>query len=119
MVTIETALDPLNADTSAEFRCRVTGSRPAPSLHWELSGWNASRLDSFAFVEGSDSGGGDGNSTSSVLVLPLRAEDNFKNLTCIAENPLIENRTWSHVLELSIHREYCSFILKHCQCATY
>ncbi|XP_022654781.1 hemicentin-2-like isoform X2 [Varroa jacobsoni] len=103
MVTIETALDPLNADTSAEFRCRVTGSRPAPSLHWELSGWNASRLDSFAFVEGSDSGGGDGNSTSSVLVLPLRAEDNFKNLTCIAENPLIENRTWSHVLELSIH----------------
>ncbi|OQR78986.1 titin-like [Tropilaelaps mercedesae] len=102
-VTIETELDPLNADTSAEFRCRVTGSRPAPSLRWELPGWNASRLDSFAFVENSDNGGNDGNSTSSVLVLPLRTEDNFKNLTCVAENPLMPDQTWSQGLQLSIH----------------
>ncbi|XP_028966868.1 hemicentin-1 [Galendromus occidentalis] len=100
-VTIETNTEPLNADTSVEFRCRVQGSRPTPSLRWELEGWNSSKLESFSFIESADNG--DGNSTSSVLVLPLRTEDNHKNITCVATNPLLPNSTWSQAMQLSIH----------------
>lgn len=102
-VSIETNSEPLNADTSVEFRCRVLGSRPSPTLRWELEGWNSSKLESFSFIESAD--GGDGNSTSSVLVLPLRTDDNHKNITCVATNPLFPNATWSKAMQLSIHRE--------------
>ncbi|OQR74019.1 hemicentin-2-like [Tropilaelaps mercedesae] len=106
-ITIDLILPPLTvevehggvsytAGAQAEFRCRVTGSRPFPVVTWLLA---TRKLEAF-FSHVSDED--DGNTTVSTLLLTMSPVENGQKLICRVINHQLPGSTWEDSVELNI-----------------
>ncbi|XP_028966572.1 hemicentin-1 [Galendromus occidentalis] len=109
-VTVDLILPPLSveieqggsrydAGTSAEFRCRVSGSRPFPVVTWILA---TRKIESF-FNDISNED--DGNTTVSTLLLTMSPQENGQKLICRVSNHQLPGSTWDDSVVLNVlHR---------------
>ncbi|XP_022689879.1 hemicentin-2-like [Varroa jacobsoni] len=106
-VTIDLILPPLSvevehsgsrydAGASAEFRCRVSGSRPFPVVTWILT---SRKIESFFNDISTDD---DGNTTISTLLLHMSPQENGQKLICRASNHQLPGSTWEDSVLLNV-----------------
>ncbi|XP_064474684.1 hemicentin-2-like [Ornithodoros turicata] len=90
---IEIPEAPLLEGKPAVLRCYVAGYRPQVRISWELSG-RPVLLPSYNKIKG--------NGTVATLLLTPKAEDNGKELRCIAENPALPDDWEEDLLALNV-----------------
>nr|XP_042894824.1 hemicentin-1 isoform X1 [Parasteatoda tepidariorum] len=85
----------MSAGKSVDLLCKSAGSKPPAIISWWMG---ATRLK-----HNKDTVSTDGNFTTSVLNFRPSIEDNGKQLTCRAENPLIAGSALDDTWDLEIH----------------
>ncbi|XP_076329179.1 lachesin-like isoform X1 [Tachypleus tridentatus] len=86
---------PVKANQPLELQCEIWGARPAAQVTW----WKGRELVTMV----TDSVSNDGNYTLSTMTIIPKVEDNGKDITCRAENTLLENSTITDVWRLVVH----------------
>ncbi|GFY50040.1 ig-like domain-containing protein [Trichonephila inaurata madagascariensis] len=89
---------PMSAEKPVDIVCKSAGSKPPAVISWWMG---SSRLK-----HNKDTVSADGNFTSSVLTFRPSIEDNGRQLTCRAENPLIAGSALDDTWDLEIHCKY-------------
>ncbi|XP_028967805.1 protein sax-3-like [Galendromus occidentalis] len=109
-VEVEHAGNTYDAGAQAEFRCRVTGSRPFPVVTWILA---TRKLEAyFSHISDND----DGNTTVSTLLLTMSPVEDQQKLTCKVTNYQLPGSTWEDSIQLNIlHPPVVSLHLRHGQ----
>ncbi|GFY37497.1 ig-like domain-containing protein [Trichonephila inaurata madagascariensis] len=90
---------PMSAEKPVDIVCKSAGSKPPAVISWWMG---SSRLK-----HNKDTVSADGNFTSSVLTFRPSIEDNGRQLTCRAENPLIAGSALDDTWDLEIHSSPC------------
>ncbi|CAL1288955.1 unnamed protein product, partial [Larinioides sclopetarius] len=94
-VKMEGGPRPMSAEKPVDIVCKSAGSKPPAVISW----W----MGSTRLKHNKDTVSADGNFTSSVLTFRPSIDDNGKQLTCRAENPLIAGSALDDTWDLEIH----------------